>query len=69
MGTQPERAAPARAPMTDGDVRGFIRRSLAGDPGLRPTPLLQSLRKQGKACEHSRFARLFQEVRGLNHAS
>lgn len=68
MSTQPERTAPARALMTDDEVRGFIHDSLAGDPGLRPTPLLQLLRKQGKACEHSRFVRLFHEVRGLSHA-
>jgi hypothetical protein len=69
MSAQPGRAAPARVPMTDEEVRGFIRTSLAGDPRLRPTPLLRRLRKQGKACEHGRFARLFQEVRGLSHAS
>jgi hypothetical protein len=55
--------------MTDDEVWSFIRKSLGRDPGLRPTPLLQLLRKQGKACEHSRFVRLFQEVRGLSHAS
>jgi hypothetical protein len=68
MSAEPERSAPARAPLTDDDVTGFIRQSLARAPGLRPTPLLQLLRKQGKACEHGRFVRLFQEVRVVSHA-
>jgi hypothetical protein len=69
MSAQPVRSARARSPITDADVRGFISRSLALDPGLRPTRLLRLLRDQGKACEHGRFVRLFQEVRGLSHAS
>lgn len=40
MNAQPERSAPTRVPMTDEDVRGFIRVSLARNPRLRPTPLL-----------------------------
>lgn len=68
MSTQPERHTPSRVLLTDNEVSGFIRNALAQDPGQRPSPLLQLLRKQGKACEHSRFVRLFREVRGLRHA-
>lgn len=69
MSAHPERTVPARVPMTDDDVREFIRQALARHPGLRPTPLLHQLRQLGKACEHGRFVRLFQEVRCLSHAS
>lgn len=69
MSARPEPNAPSREPMTDDQVRGFIRRSLTRDPQLRPTPLLQVLRRSGRACEHGRFARLFHEVQGLTHAS
>jgi hypothetical protein len=54
--------------MDDDQVRSFIRKSLAKNHGLRPTPLLQALRQSGRACEHSRFVRLFHEVQAL-HAS
>ena len=68
MSTRPERAAASRTPTSDEAVRAFIRGALAKNPGLRPTPLLQRLRGQGRACEHRRFARLFREVEGLTDA-
>ncbi|MDY3551370.1 hypothetical protein R5W24_000446 [Gemmata sp. JC717] len=69
MDANPEREAPSRTPMSDDEVRSFISNSLAGNPDQRPTPLLQMLRRSGKACEHSRFVGLFREVEGLRHAS
>lgn len=69
MGHHPRRVVKTRLAMTDQDVRGFICGSLAENPTLRPTRLLHMLRKQGGACEHSRFVSLFKEVRGVSHAS
>jgi hypothetical protein len=54
--------------MTDEEVRAFIGKALTGNRRLRPTPLLQTLRQGGQACEHSRFARLFHEVQGRSYA-
>ena len=48
----------------DGQVSSFLRSALAEDPEARATPLLRRLRCQGKACEHSRFTRLFHLARG-----
>ena len=59
---QPERVRYDREPMSDEDVRREIRRALKSDPGARPTPLLRELRDSGRACEHSRFVRLFHET-------
>jgi hypothetical protein len=55
-----------RDPMTDDQVKDFIRRELAGMP-KRPgwTPLLRELRKAGQKCEQSRFRRLYEEVTGV----
>lgn len=63
METSPTRRAEPRAVMTDPELRAFIRSSLAEDAERRPTPMLQELRRGGRACEHRRFARLFAEVR------
>lgn len=55
---------PVRVNQDDEQVSDFLRTALAEDPGARATPLLQRLRRQGKACEHSRFTRLFHQARG-----
>ncbi len=53
-------AAP-RPPLTDDEVRTFIRECLKVRPMAR-TPLLVELRRSGSACEQARFARLYREV-------
>lgn len=67
IGKQPERLPHARTPLSDADVRDYIRAALKGEPGLRPTPLLRRLRESGRACEHSRFTTLFREVEGVRN--
>ncbi|QDV37418.1 hypothetical protein [Tautonia plasticadhaerens] len=57
-----------RSPLSDDEVRGYVREALVAEPAARPTPLLRSLRDGGKACEHSRFCRLFREVEGEGRA-
>lgn len=59
---QPERAAPARAPLPDDEVQLYIEQALLAEPGSKPSRLLRQLRDQGRACEHRRFFRLFHEV-------
>ena len=67
IGKQPERRPHARTPLSDEDVRDYIRAPLKGEPRLRPTPLLRRLRESGRACEHSRFTTLFREVEGVGN--
>ncbi len=52
---------PDREPMTDPEVRRFIRRELVSNPGLTHSRLLRVLRDGGRACEQKRFRNLFQE--------
>jgi hypothetical protein len=52
-----------RTPMSDEDVRNYVRVALEVEPNLRPTPLLRRLRDQGLACEHHRFVKLFMQLR------
>lgn len=50
-----------RTPVTDEDVRRFIRRKLVSAPESSHTGLLRALRDAGKACEQKRFRNLFHE--------
>ncbi|TWT52004.1 hypothetical protein [Allorhodopirellula solitaria] len=59
---QPELEKYDRKPLTDDQVRHFIRQKLRSDESLRHTPLLRLLRDENKACEQKRFASLFNEV-------
>ncbi len=59
---QPDRVHYDRVAMTDEEVSQEIRRALRVEPAIRPTPLLRRLRDSGRACEHSRFVRLFHET-------
>lgn len=59
----PERVAWDRTPMTDDEVKRFIRGKLRGDSTATFTRLLRALRDEGQACEHKRFRSLFHEVR------
>jgi hypothetical protein len=58
-----------RQKMTDDDVRVFIRQGLARDPRAGHSKLLRALRDGGRACEQSRFRRLFFEVTGRQHGN
>jgi len=59
----PEMRAYDRTPRTDEQVRKFIRTRLRRDSGAARTPLLREFRDCGSACEQSRFAELFREVK------
>ncbi len=63
METAQPRPTHNRAPMTDDEVIGFITERLARDPKARKTRLLRDLRDSNRACEQSRFGRLFDRVR------
>ncbi len=51
-----------RQPMSDDEVKKFIRQKLAIEPSLCHTPLLRMLRDNDNACEQKRFASLYTEV-------
>jgi hypothetical protein len=53
-----------RQPMTDAQIKEFIRRSVAKQPDLSRTSLHRLLRESGKACEQKRFANLYVETMG-----
>jgi hypothetical protein len=65
--TEPRDQAPQRKPVTDEDVREYVRHALRADPKARHTALLRLYRESGCACEQKRFGRLFKEVE-LSHA-
>lgn len=52
-----------RRPMSDDEVRAFIKEQMRADCTLRHSPLLRRLRDANKACEQKRFAKLYREVR------
>lgn len=53
-----------RMPMTDAEVKEFIRASAAEQPGVSRTRLHRLLRESGRACEQKRFANLYSETMG-----
>jgi hypothetical protein len=53
----------SRRPLTDDDVRLFIKRRLTEDRRLTCTRLHRALRDSGSACEQKRFRRLFDELK------
>lgn len=54
----------ARRPaVSDDEVRDYIRARLAAGAPRRKTTLLREFRESGRACEQSRFTRLFDDVR------
>ena len=61
-----QRAGPvptySRAPMTDEEVRRFVVRRVKSDPTATHSRLLRELRNSNRACEQSRFARIFKET-------
>jgi hypothetical protein len=54
-------------PMSDDEVRSYVSSKLGENPSAKHTALLRQLRDSGRACEQSRFRRLFEEVRGARH--
>ena len=60
---QPEIQRYDRGPMSDTEVRAFISSQLRQDMRLCHTPLLRMLRDSGRACQQSRFASLYREVK------
>jgi len=50
-------------------VRSYVTSKLGENPSAKHTALLRQLRDSGRACEQSRFRRLFEEVRGTRHGS
>ncbi len=60
---QPPLTRYGRQPMSDGELHAFIRAHLQADPAANHTRLLRELRDGGRACEQSRFARLFRDVK------
>lgn len=49
-----------RTPMSDEEVKEFIRSELTAIPEASRTRLLRKLRDQGRACEQERFRRLYE---------
>ena len=49
-----------RKPLTDEEVKAFIRSELEANPKAKRSPLLRKLRDSNKACEQSRFKTLFE---------
>lgn len=62
LSEQPPLARYDRQPMSDDEVKKFIRQQLKVEPSLRHTPLLRMLRDNDNACEQKRFASLYTEV-------
>jgi hypothetical protein len=58
------RVVPRGAASTDDEVRTFIRQALSEAPGMRATPLLRRYRQSGRACEYSRFMKLYRSMEG-----
>jgi hypothetical protein len=52
-----------RKPVSDDDLRSFVKVELAKDPNAKHTGLLRKLRDGGSQCEQSRFRRLYMEIK------
>ncbi len=63
----PERPKYDRTPMTDDDVRRFVKGAIKKHTNVTQSRLLRDLRDSGKACEQGRFRTLFKEVQGAHH--
>jgi hypothetical protein len=60
--TEPMGQTPQRKPVSDEDVREYVRKALRENAKSRHTTLLRLYRESGYACEQKRFGRLFKEV-------
>jgi hypothetical protein len=61
------RPTPERQPMTDHEVKRFIKQELRAAPDLSYTRALRALRDGGRACEQKRFKNLFREFASRVH--
>jgi hypothetical protein len=59
---QPELRRYERTPMSDDQVRTYIRKELKRDPVQSRTALLRSLRDNDRACEQKRFSNLYRAI-------
>lgn len=59
----PEMPVHDRKPMTDDDLRSFIRAEFKKNARAKHSPLLRLLRDSGRACEQKRFAEIFKQVK------
>jgi hypothetical protein len=53
----------SRTPMSDDQVKSFVRRALKADERATHSRLLRQLRDGGRACEQGRFRDLFQQMK------
>ena len=53
-----------RIPMTDEEVRLYIKSAMKHEGKLSHTGLLRKLRAENRACEQKRFRDLFKEMSG-----
>jgi hypothetical protein len=58
----PDVFTPNRETLTDEQVKAWIHKNRNAQPSPSATGMLRALRESGKACEQSRFKRLFQEA-------
>lgn len=63
----PDRPKYDRTPMSDDDVRRFVKKAIRKNGSATQSGLLRELRDSGKACEQGRFRTLFKEVQGAHH--
>lgn len=59
--------AVARSAQSDEEILSFVRAALDSEPEMSATRLLCRLRSSGRACEQSRFGRLFRQAREVMH--
>jgi hypothetical protein len=62
LGKQPPIAKYNRQPLSDDEIREFIRKQLESGRSSKHTPMLRLLRESQMACEQKRFAMLHREV-------
>jgi hypothetical protein len=62
MDRQPDIPKYERVPMTDEEVRSYIKNAMNKEDRLSHTGLLRKLRSENRACEQKRFRNLFKEL-------
>lgn len=65
MNVTPSR--PRRPGVSDEEVRDYIRARLAAGAPPKKTSLLREFRESGRACEQSRFTKLFDDIQRRVH--
>lgn len=64
LAQQPAIKSYERQPITDKEVKRFIKMQIRANPKMRHSPMLRLLRDKGFACEQKRFRALFQAIDG-----